>query len=415
MPVNNTERARDMARGEIPWRAIALLSLAAFASAASIRVADPLLPAIGREFRVSTGDAANVMIAFSISYGMFQLVGGLVGDRFGKFNTVMFATLLSGIGTLLSGWAVSLETLTLARLASGATAAAIVPMALAWIGDAVGYEHRQVVLARFLPGQILGVVLGQTVGGVLGDYLGWRSVFLVIACLQFAVVAAMLFEFGALRRSETARKAATQDVEAAALMICVARLVRDRWARTVLVAVFIEGFAVFGALAFLASYLQADLHISAAGAGLVTASFGIGGLIYSVTSPFLLARLGQIGSARRGGLVLSVTFGLFSALPTIWFAPVLSAMMGLGFYMLHNILQVSATQLSHEARGTAMAVYASSLFFGQTFGVAVAAVVFDRFGAPPIFIASSIILPLLASWFAAALERLQQKDVVLPP
>lgn len=401
MLVEQTRPVHAVARAPIPWRAVALLSLAAFASAASIRVADPLLPAIGGEFGVSTGVAANVVIAFSITYGMFQLVGGLIGDRFGKFRTATVATLLSGFGALLCVYAVSIDALTLARLASGATAAAIMPMALAWIGDAVDFEQRQNVLARFLPGQILGVVFGQAIGGVLGEFMGWRSVFLVIACLQFTVGAVMLFELWLRRKSEA--KANTEKLGPVALFRRMGGLLRDRWVRTVLAAVFVEGFAVFGAMAFLASYLQLEFGLSVGGAGLVVAVFGLGGLVFSASSQRLLDWMGPAGLARRGGLVLSVAFGVFSVLPSIWLAPVLSAAMGLGFYMLHNTLQVSATQMAPEARGTAVAIYASSLFFGQTAGVAVAAMVFDRWGAAPIFIASSIILPLLATWFAAKL------------
>jgi predicted MFS family arabinose efflux permease len=44
-------------------------------------------------------------------------------------------------------------------------------------------------------------------------------------------------------------------------------------------------------------------------------------------------------------------------------------MAGLGFYMLHNTLQVQATQMAPAARGTAVTLFASSLFFGQSTGV----------------------------------------------
>jgi predicted MFS family arabinose efflux permease len=43
--------------------------------------------------------------------------------------------------------------------------------------------------------------------------------------------------------------------------------------------------------------------------------------------------------------------------------------MGLGFYMLHNTLQVQATQMAPAARGTAVSLFACSLFFGQSTGV----------------------------------------------
>ena len=58
---------------------------------------------------------------------------------------------------------------------------------------------------------------------------------------------------------------------------------------------------------------------------------------------------------------------------------------GLGFYMLHNTLQTNATQMTPQARGTAVAIFSSALFIGQTVGVGTGALVIDRFGAVPLF------------------------------
>jgi predicted MFS family arabinose efflux permease len=62
--------------------AIAALSFAAFASAASTRVADPLLPRFDAEFAIGVGTAAQVVTAFSIAYGALQAFYGPIGDRF---------------------------------------------------------------------------------------------------------------------------------------------------------------------------------------------------------------------------------------------------------------------------------------------------------------------------------------------
>src|SRR5262249_43422464 len=74
----------------------------------------------------------------------------------------------------------SLTALTIARIASAAFAAWIIPMGMAYIGDVVPYAGRQQVLARFLTGQITGQLFGQAAGGVLGDWLGWGGGFFVL-------------------------------------------------------------------------------------------------------------------------------------------------------------------------------------------------------------------------------------------
>jgi predicted MFS family arabinose efflux permease len=78
---------------------------------------------------------------------------------------------------------------------------------------------------------------------------------------------------------------------------------------------------------------------------------------------------------------------------------------GFGFYMLHNTLQTNATQMTPHARGTAVALFSSAIYLGQTVGVAVGALVVDRYSAVPLFIAAAFLLVALALWFAHELRR----------
>ena len=81
-------------------REIVLLSLAAFASAASMRVADAMLPRIGSEFQVGLSQASAVITVFSVAYGLRQIAFGPLGDRFGKLRVSGLAALCAGIATL---------------------------------------------------------------------------------------------------------------------------------------------------------------------------------------------------------------------------------------------------------------------------------------------------------------------------
>ena len=94
-------------------RAVFLLSLAAFASAASLRATDTLLPQLAAEFAVSTGSAASVVTAFAISYGLLQAVYGPLGDRYGKYLMVCATTLASALGTYACAVAPTLDALVL--------------------------------------------------------------------------------------------------------------------------------------------------------------------------------------------------------------------------------------------------------------------------------------------------------------
>jgi predicted MFS family arabinose efflux permease len=88
-----------------------------------------------------------------------------------------------------------------------------------------------------------------------------------------------------------------------------------------------------------------------------------------------------------------------------WLAPIAVTMFGLGFYALHNTLQTNATQMTPQARGTAVAIFSSAIYLGQTGGVTAGAFIFDRFGGAPLFAVTAIVLPVLALWFARELKH----------
>jgi hypothetical protein len=74
----------------------------------------------------------------------------------------------------------------------------------------------------------------------------------------------------------------------------------------------------------------------------------------------------------------------------------------------HNTLQTNATQMTPEARGTAVGVFSSALYIRQTAGVTTGALVIDRLDAVPLFLSTAAALPVLAIWFAHQLRRHRQ-------
>ena len=78
-----------------------------------------------------------------------------------------------------------------------------------------------------------------------------------------------------------------------------------------------------------------------------------------------MRRLGQTGIATPAAWCMGLAFLTLAVEPVWYFAPLATLGVGLGFYMLHNTLQTNATQMSPEARGTAVALFASIYFSGR--------------------------------------------------
>lgn len=380
---------------------IFLLGFAAFASVATMRVADPLLPQVANEFQVTAGDAAVISSAFTIAYAIGQFIYGPLGDRFGKLKLIAWMTTISAFTVTAAGFATSLQSLGLLRFISGATAAAIVPLSMAFIGDHVAYEHRQTMLARMLSGTIIGVILGQILGGLIGEYAGWRAVFPLMGAV-FLLIGALLFR--ELGRNDLPPPKLSSAISINSLTRGYASLFRRPWARIILLAVFIEGFFFYGSFTFIGADLHQRFGLDYGAIGLLLAFFGRGGLIYILAVRRLVTMLGERGLAMFGGLfiLLGMISLPFSPLVLI---PVSQALLGLGLYMLHNTLQTNATQMAPDMRGIAVSTFANALFLGQAAGIAAGGHLVDSFGFAPAYMIAGAGLLALALTFARLIDH----------
>jgi YNFM family putative membrane transporter len=390
---------------QTPTRSIVLLAVAGFASQAQVRVMDSLLPQVAADLHTTVGAAAMVVTAYAVTHGSIQLVIGPFGDRFGKYRTVALTCLVAAVLVALCGMVSTLPQLALARLATGAAAGWVIPISMAYVGDVTSPERLQPILARYLSGQILGQLFGQAAGGVLGDFLGWRNVFFVLAGLFAIASAGLAFELAINPQTRTKSR---RSGGGRGFVADYAAVLSNAFARIVIAAAFLEGALAWGALAYVGAELRLRFGLSYTMVGVIVACFGLGGLIYAGLVKILVRRLGQTGLAIGGSFILMVAYIEIGTGPLWWLAPLAMTGIGLGFYMLHNTLQTNATQMVPQARGTAVALFSSALYVGQTAGVTSGALVVDRFGAAPLFVGAAVALPVLALWFAGELKRQQR-------
>ena len=148
-----------------------------------------------------------------------------------------------------------------------------------------------------------------------------------------------------------------------------AAVLSSPFAREIVAIGFFEGALAWGAFAYIGANLHLRFGLSFTFVGLTVACFGIGGLIYAGLVRHLVLRLGQTGLILIGGLIIGAAYVALALQAVWWVAPFAVTAIGLGFYMFHNTLQTKATQMTPAARGTAVALFSSSLYFGQTAGV----------------------------------------------
>jgi len=375
------------------FRPIAVLSAAMFCTAASMRVADPMLPRVALEFAVTAGAASVIAWAFTLPYGICQIGYGPLGDRYGKYRVVTVAMTLAAVAVMASALAGSLAMLAALRFASGIFAGAVIPMAIAYVGDVVPYERRQAVLARLISGQLVGIVSGLAVGGLVLDVAGWQAVLLIVGLAYALVAGALWIELRSPRVADA--RSASASMNPATVARSYRAIAAAPSARLLLAVVFCEGFLFFGSLTFFGAALRTAYGLDYTVIGLLLGMFGVGGLCYSLTARWSVPRLGERGLIRLGGTALLAGFLGLAWLPAWWGAIPAIGAIGFGLFMLHNTLQTRATQMAPEARGSALSLFVFFMFVGQSAGVAALGLLVDRIGYPPVFVASGVGLFLL--------------------
>jgi predicted MFS family arabinose efflux permease len=379
---------------------ILLLSGAAFFSGAALRVCDALIPRLAHDFDLTPGIAGRVIISFSMAYGFMQLLFGPLGDRYGKARLVCIALFGCAAGAFACALANSFDALVILRIVWGMAAAGVIPLAMAWIGDTVAYEHRQATLARFLTGTLSGMMAGQLAGGLFADAApGWRGAFFTLAA-GYLVIGLLL-----LARMRAVPAAPAPGAPALAFRRQLRTVLAVPWARVVLVAVAVEGMCLLGPMAYLPAYLHIRYGLALSAASALVALYAVGGLVYTMLARKLVRDWGERRMVLAGGVLIGVAFLALWILPWWGLAGPLALLMGFGTYLYHNTLQTHATQMVPAIRGTSVALFAFCLFAGQALGVTLAGMAVDRLGFAPVLIAPALALPAAGAWFARALRR----------
>jgi predicted MFS family arabinose efflux permease len=340
-----------------------IIALASFAASLTARALDPVLPHIAEDFGVSIATAAGFASAFAFTFAIIQPVLGAAADLFGKARLIMVCLVLLGLVNVLGALTTSFSMLFATRILAGIAAGGIFPSALSFVSDLVAPASRQVAISRTLAGSMTGNLLGASLSGLIGDLLGWRGVLAVLGSLAIAASFAVGFGFRG-----TAQPRPPGNVDLSVLREGYRTIFANPNARICYGAVFVEGCCVLGLFPYVAAFLFEQGVTSLSISGIVIAGFAVGGLFYTMTVSRLLPRLGIRGMMISGSVLLALQLVVIAFGPP-WPVQLGSfVLIGWGFYMMHGCLQVFASELSAEARATAMALHSFFFFLGQSIG-----------------------------------------------
>lgn len=378
-----------------------VLACACFVGGLAIRIIDPVVPAVAADLATAEANVSLLASAYAIPYALVQPVLGPVGDLVGKTRVIKICLACLTAAMVMSALASSVEVLMAARILGGLAGGGIIPLALATAADHVPYERRQVALSQILTAMIAAVIVGTVGTGFVATLIGWRGALGGAAILSgLAFVLAVITFRGEKRREPRAMS------PLASAMQGYARVFANRRAVICYTTVFCEGVIVFGLLPYIATLLKARGAGGVFEAGLVLAGMAVGGLIYTQIFARLIRRMGGVPILVRLGGVFAALGYVAIAWQGSWQLDMAGfAMLGFGFYSIHNSMQTLATELAPDNRGAAVALHAFFFFLGQSAGPVFYAIAFAA--APPSLVIALIggAALILALILAAALRR----------
>jgi EmrB/QacA subfamily drug resistance transporter len=146
------------------------------------------LPTIGREFKADVAGLQWVVTGYLLTLAGLLLLGGALGDRYGRRRVFMIGVVWFALASLLCGLAPNTATLIAARVLQGVGGALLTPGSLAIIEASFAPEDRSRAIGAWSGLGGAAMAVGPFVGGYLIGAVSWRLVFFLNLPLTLAVV-----------------------------------------------------------------------------------------------------------------------------------------------------------------------------------------------------------------------------------
>jgi EmrB/QacA subfamily drug resistance transporter len=146
------------------------------------------LPAIGRDFHTGVADLQWVVNAYTLALAGLLLLGGSLGDKFGRRRAFVIGTIWFAVASMLCGVAPNANVLIVARALQGVGAALLTPGSLAILEASFVQKDRSRAIGAWSGLGGLATAIGPFVGGWLISAVSWRLVFFINLPLAAAVV-----------------------------------------------------------------------------------------------------------------------------------------------------------------------------------------------------------------------------------
>lgn len=358
----------------IDRRTLSVMAFGCGLTVANNYYAQPLLADMGRYFHVADRRMGLVSVCTQVGYAVGLLLFVPLGDRLERRSFILTMLGAVTLALLLVAAAPNFTWLAVAFFLVGATTIApqlLVPFA----AHLAGPGERGRVVGTVMSGLLIGILAARTVGGLIGEYLGWRAMFVIAAVAMVALA-------GALRRLLPRSEPEAPGLPYAGLLLSIGGLVREEPVLRQSCLFGVVGFGSFSAFwTTLAFHLSGPPFRYPSG---VVGLFGLVGIAGALAAP-MAGRVADRGSPRwtiGSGLatMLAAYLLLLEFGATVWGMVLGVVLLDLGAQAVHISNQSRIYEIRPEARNRMTTAYMVASFVGGALGSWAGSVGWDQMG-----------------------------------
>jgi predicted MFS family arabinose efflux permease len=361
------------------------LSIMAFFANGDNYAVAPLLINISKDLNIGISSAAASVTAYMLTFGLFTIIFGPLGDRYGKTKIINIAAFGTAVFSMLGAFAFNLPSLIFFRAMNGAFGAGIFPVTMALVGESFEASNRQKAIGKVMGMMFLGGASATALGGALAYFGSWRLVYFIYGLAELILAVVMI-------RILPKTPGVMEKLE-------FTRVYKEALSNKNLVGVvgtiMLVGFSVFGSFTYSGKLVESRTGYNVLYVGLILTLFGVATVVGGRIAPRLREKL------KNNFLLFAGLLGSISLL-TISFSlsPVLIGIalfgFGLAFVSLQSTLVSTAQETMPKLRGTAMSLASFNMFVGGAIGTSVNGRIINASSIGTIFLIAAVAMFLVA-------------------
>ena len=351
------------------WSA-AFLALGTFAIGTEGFMIAPLLPTMAADFGMGLPWVASLVIVFTLVMSLSSPVSTVLTAALNRRAVLLGAIALFTVGNLLAAVSPGFATLMVARIMMAIASGLYIPAANALAGAVVGAEKRGRALAIVSGGMTIAIALGLPIGAVVGNALGWRATFAMVALLGMVAIVGITLGID---------RDAGAGLPVASLRERIGVIGQPAVRRLLAVTLF-WSIGAYEAYPYIAPYLTTVLGFGAGGIGATVSMWGSFAAFGVVTGGTLNDRFGSDRVVAGSLMLLGASFAVMAVAPALSPAaalvPVLAAVAVWGFsvwsFFPAQMARLIAAGTPAQA-SVALSLNTSTMYFGFSLGSAIGA------------------------------------------